>query len=133
MGITVLNFTHPLTDSQLGQIEQMSGEVITAVFNIPASFDVLEAIQPQIQQMIEQVPLTADEWQTTALLVNPPGLAPAACVLLAEIHGRAGYFPPIIRIRPMSHSIPLGFEVAELCNLQTIRDHARQTRFGETQ
>jgi hypothetical protein len=48
--------------------------------------------------------------------------------LLAEIHGRSGFFPTILRLRPMPGSIPPQFEVAELLNLQSIRDAARTTR-----
>jgi hypothetical protein len=61
------------------------------------------------------------------LLVNPPGYAPAAFVLLAELHGRIGHFPSLVRLRPKSGPVTT-YEVAELLNLQTIRDAARERR-----
>jgi len=48
--------------------------------------------------------------------------------LLAEVHGRTGYFPTIIRLRPVAGVTPPQFEVAELLNLQAVRDAARVRR-----
>lgn len=44
------------------------------------------------------------------------------------LHGRMGYFPGIIRIRPVEGTIFSKFEVAELINLQQIRESARMVR-----
>jgi len=49
-------------------------------------------------------------------------------VLLAELHGRCGYFPPCIRLRPAQGPVPPQYEVAEVLNLQAVRDAARQKR-----
>ncbi len=61
------------------------------------------------------------------LLVNPPGFAPAAFVLLAELHGRIGHFPALIRLRPKPGPVTT-YEVAEIPNLQSIREEARRRR-----
>jgi hypothetical protein len=50
----------------------------------------------------------------------------AAFLLLAEIHGRIGHFPTLIRMRPQHGSVTT-YEVIELLNLQTIRDAARKS------
>lgn len=71
--------------------------------------------------------LHSEEWQTHPLLINPPGYAPAAFVLLAELHGRIGHFPSLIRLRPKPGPVTT-YEVAELLNLQTIREEARLRR-----
>jgi hypothetical protein len=39
-----------------------------------------------------------------------------------------GYFPTVIRMRPVAGSTPLRFEVAEIVNLQVVRDAARDRR-----
>ncbi len=70
---------------------------------------------------------TPEEWQTRQLLINPPGLISAAFVLLAELHGRMGHFPSLIRLRPKPGPIA-SYEVTELLNLQTIREEARKRR-----
>ncbi|MCS7301391.1 MAG: CRISPR-associated protein Csx15 [Fimbriimonadales bacterium] len=51
-----------------------------------------------------------------------------AATLLAELHGRMGYFPPVLRLRPVEGAVPPRFEVAEILNLQQIRDTARSQR-----
>lgn len=57
----------------------------------------------------------------------PPGYAPAAFVLLAELHGCIGHFPTLIRLRPKAGPVP-AYEVAELLNLQAMREAARTRR-----
>lgn len=49
-------------------------------------------------------------------------------VQLAELHGRIGHFPVLIRLRPVADSVPTRYEVAELLNLQAIREQARYRR-----
>jgi len=71
--------------------------------------------------------LSSEEWQTLPLVVNPPGYAPVAMALLAELHGRMEHFPTIIRLRPTSGPVTI-YEVAEVLNLQTIRETARKRR-----
>jgi hypothetical protein len=123
----ILNFTHPLTDAHKAQIEAMAGLTIEDVHTVPVQLDQGEPLEPQIRTLLERVPLTPEEWQTSTLLINPPGYAPAAFVLLAELHGRMGHFPTLIRLRPKPGPVT-SFEVAELLNLQMIRDTSRQYR-----
>jgi hypothetical protein len=40
-----------------------------------------------------------------------------------------GYFPPVLRLRPVAGSVPPQFEVAEILNLQAVRDRARGSRY----
>jgi hypothetical protein len=40
-----------------------------------------------------------------------------------------GYFPPVVRLRPVAGSLPPRYEVAEILNLQAIRDEARKRRY----
>lgn len=123
----LINFTHPLTAMQRWQIEMMAGVPIEEVRLAPVQINQEEELVPQIAALINNVGLTSEEWQTRPLLVNPPGYAPAAFVLLTELHGRMGHFPSFIRLRPMSGPIP-GYEVAELLNLQAVREAARERR-----
>lgn len=75
----------------------------------------------QISAIVDAAGLTLEEWRMRPLLINPPGYAPAAFVLLAELHGRIGSFPTLIRMRPKNGPVP-AYEVAELLNLQAIRE-----------
>ena len=129
----LLNFAHPLTDDHLAQIEALTGQAIARLVDIPSQVDVREPLAPQIATMADAAGLTPQEWQSLPLLVNPPALNFSAVTLLAELHGRMGYFPACLRMRPVTgpdgqRVLPPRFEVAEILNLQAIRDAARQRR-----
>ena len=124
----ILNFTHPLTDDQQAQIEALADTSIEEVRTIPVQINQEEPLEPQITAIVDSVGLSSHDWQTRLLLINPPGYAPAAFVLLAELHGRIGHFPTLLRLRPVAGSTPTMYEVVELINLQTIREQARLRR-----
>src|ERR1700682_3551894 len=123
----LLNFTHPLTDAQRAHIEALAGTSIEEERTIRVQIRHEEALEPQIAAIVERVGLSSLAWQTRPLLINPPGYAPAAFVLLAELHGRIGHFPSLVRLRPKSGPVPT-YEIAELLNLQAVRDSAREHR-----
>jgi hypothetical protein len=123
----ILNFSHRLTDQQREQIEVLTNTVVEEILTIPVRVNLLEPLEPQIIAIVDSVGLSSHEWQTRQLLINPPGYAPAAFVLLAELHGRIGHFPTLIRLRPKPGPVTI-YEVAELLNLQTVREAARKRR-----
>ncbi len=123
----ILNFTHPLTDEHRTQIEALAGIAIDEIRTIPVQIDQAQPLEPQIRALVDSAGLTSEEWQTRLLLINSPGYAPAAFVLLAELHGRIGHFPSLIRLRPKAGPLP-AYEVAEVLNLQSIREDARARR-----
>lgn len=126
-----LNFSHPLTADHLAQIEALTGQKVAEVRGEMAEFDQESPFAEQVRALAERVGLSPEEWQTTPLLVNPPGYAPATAVLLAELHGRTGHFPAVLRLHPVGGSVPTRYEVAEIVNLQQVRDDARTRRQGE--
>ncbi len=123
----ILNFSHPLTEEQRAQSAELASTAIEDIRTIPVQIDQTQALEVQVRAIVDSVGLTPDEWQTCELLINPPGYAPAAFVLLAELHGRIGHFPTLIRLRPRSGPVTT-YEVSELLNLQTIREEARKHR-----
>lgn len=124
----LLNFAHPLTDAHLARVAELAGRPIDRVIVVPTHFDHARPFSEQVREHLTAVGFTAEQWQTTPLLVNLPALTPIAGLLLAEMHGRSGYFPTVIRLRPIAGSTPPQFEVAELLNLQAVRDAARNQR-----
>lgn len=126
----LLNFSHPLTDAHLARIREIAGREIERLIAVPTQFDHGRPFDEQVRELLSIVPLTSVQWQTTPITINPPSLAPITAVLLAELHGRCGFFPSIIRLRPIAGSTPPQYEVAELLNLQAIRDAARARREG---
>ena len=123
----ILNFTHPLTDKHKAQIEALAGMPIDEVRTIPVQIDQSQPLIPQVSAIVDAAELSSQEWQTRTLLINPPGYAPAAFVLLAELHGRIGHFPALVRLRPKPGPVT-SYEVGELLNLQAVREDARKRR-----
>lgn len=124
----IVNFAHPLTADHLGAVERLTGQAAERVLDVPAQFDPAQPFGPQARALVGAAGLTPQEWQTLPLLINLPSLNVIAALLLAELHGRCGYFPAILRLRPVAGSAPPQFEVAEVLNLQVVRDEARQQR-----
>ena len=124
----LINFAHPLTSEHLKQIEGLTNQSVYRVIEIPADIDPQNGIHPQVVDLIEQTGLSSTEWQTYPLLINPPSLNFIAITLLAELHGRCGYFPAQLRMRPVEGSVPIEYEAAEILNLQVVRESARKAR-----
>jgi len=123
----ILNFAHPLTEDHIRQIEAITGQPITRVIPIPSQIDPQKPLVPQMVALADRAGLSSAEWQSLPLLINPPSLNFIAVTLLAELHGRMGYFPPVLRMRPVvdaqgNRVIPPRFEVAEVLDLQAVRD-----------
>jgi hypothetical protein len=127
----LLNYSHPLTPAQLAQIEALAGKKIERVVEIHSQIDAQQPLAPQVVAMADKAELKPIEWQSAPLVVNPPSLNFVAVVLLAELHGRCGYFPAMLRMRPVPNSLPPQFEAAEIINLQAVRDAARKGRERE--
>lgn len=125
----LLNFSHPLTPEQQAQIEALTKKPLEQVILVPIHFDQEKPFLPQLREILKTVPFAPEEWQTAPILINLPSYNYIAALTLAELHGRMGYFPPILRLRPVEGSIPPRFEVAEIVNLQAVRDAARKERY----
>lgn len=125
----LLNFSHPLTPEQVERVEALTGQTIEQVIALPVQFDNEQPFLPQLAALVAKIPLNSAELQTQPILINPPSLNFITALLLAELHGRMGYFPPVVRLRPILGSLPPRYEVAEVLNLQAVRDLARTARF----
>jgi hypothetical protein len=126
--ILLLNFSHPLTPEQIQQVEALSGQPLE-VLEIPVHFDNSQPFLPQLEALMTRLSLSPAEWQSRPILVNPPSLNFITALLLAELHGRMGYFPPILRLRPVPEALPPRYEVAEILNLNAVRERARAARY----
>jgi hypothetical protein len=124
----ILNFSHPLTDEQLVQLESLTGQSVEHIKEEPSHFENGDDFGPQVTALVDHCELSAREWQTESILIVPPALNAIAVLLMAELHGRMGYFPPCVRLRPIEGSLPTRYEVAEVLDLQAQREQARQRR-----
>jgi hypothetical protein len=126
----ILNYAHPLTPEMLGQIAVL---LVTEAENLQEmrltnQIDRSKPIAEEVIRLADAAGLSADEWQTKSFLLNPPGLSLSALALVAELHGRCGYFPTVLAVSPVLESTPPQFMVTGLVNLQSVRDEARQRR-----
>jgi hypothetical protein len=124
----VLNFSHPLTNSQIIQIEELTQLKVETVQDVKVHFDVTQEFVPQVLKMLESLAISSAAWQTEAWLVALPSLHYISAILLAELHGRIGRFPSILRLRPDGNVLINNFEVAEIINLDAVRNAARTRR-----
>jgi hypothetical protein len=124
----LLNFSHPLTAEQRAQAEALLGAAFDQTIDAPVQFDEQQPFAPQLQELLQRVPLSPAEWQSEPLVVLLPSLNFIAALLLAELHGRMGYFPAVLRTRPVEGATPRRYEVAELLDLQATREAARRRR-----
>lgn len=126
--VIILNFTHPLTPEQARQIEAVTRQAVERTITIPTQFDSERDFVPQVETLADACGLSPAEWQTTPLVIVPPALNFIAVTLLAELHGRMGYFPSCARMRPVAGAVPPRYEVAEILALQEVRERARLKR-----
>jgi len=126
--VKIINFAHPLTEENLQEIKALAGCAVSEVFEVPSQVDLASPLEPQISSRLDGLSLSHREWQTSPLLLNLPSLSSSAAVVLALVHGRAGYFPPVLRLAPETGSVVTRFKVVEILNLQAIRERARGKR-----
>jgi hypothetical protein len=123
----VLNFGHPLTVEQTEAIEREAGCELTGVIGVPCRLDLDESVRPQLEKLIDSVAGRVN-LRSEHYLVNLPSLSVAAAVVLAMLYERSGYLPPILRLKPAASPRRQEFVVAEIVNLQAIRDTERCRR-----
>jgi hypothetical protein len=124
----VLNFSHPLPPDQITRLESLAGERVERVIEVKTQVDTQADLAPQVAALADACGLTPAQWQQEHIVILPPSLNSIAVTLLAELHGRMGYFPAHIRTRPVPGAPVPAFEVAELIDLQAVRDRARLAR-----
>jgi hypothetical protein len=124
----LLNFSHPLTEKQNEQITTLTGLTIEKTFEIPVQVVQNAPLVPQVVEIIGKIELDSRQWQTVPLLINLPGYSPVAACILAEVEGRSGYLPSVLKLRPVEKALVTEYEVSEIINLKALRDEARKRR-----
>lgn len=124
----ILNFSHPITPGMIEQIRHAlrlrPGADLTVV-RVTSQLDAGENFASQIRGLADACPLSPSDWQTRSILVNPPAFAPAAVLLLAELHGRCGYYPAALRFRQVEGVMPPQYELAELLDINGQRQEEK--------
>jgi hypothetical protein len=124
----ILNFSHPLTDMQVAQIEALAQLKVASMREVRVQFEVSKDFVSQVVEMVDSLDIPPDQWQKEVWLIVLPSLNFIAAILLAELHGRMGRFPTMVRLRPVADMVVSTFEVAEIINLDSVRNAARARR-----
>lgn len=126
----IINFSgHPVLPGQQKDIGKMmhwpSPEIINvSLGNVAEDHNFVSTIE----KAVEKIALSPEEWQSTPIVVIAAGYSAVWSVVLAELHGRLGYFPDVVRLRPASTVSNEKFEVAEIMNLREVRHKSRDKR-----
>jgi len=128
--VHLLNFSHPFSFEQLKDIARICNVNPSAidVTICPVQIDMSKPLAPQIQAIVDAIKLTPEQWQREVIIINPPALSQAALTVIAELHGRIGHYPMMVRIVASHDGTATTFDVAEVINLDNIRMHARTAR-----
>lgn len=129
--INVLNFSHPISDAQKVEIETLFGyedlggefgklhdavrfvEGLSRQYKYQTAEDLVAAVREQV----DAAELSPDDWQLRKVVVNLPAHSGGAMIALAEMHGRMGYFPTVLRIERAED----GFHFTEAIDLEQLR------------
>jgi len=125
--ITLVNFAHPITDGQRKELRGLLADRIR-VIDVPLQFNDDRGYADQAAEVVATAPISARQWQTGEILVNLPSHNAIAALVLAEIHGRRGDFPDIMRLKKDPSAATTRFVLAEVIRLSQSRASARETR-----
>lgn len=125
-----LNFSgHPVLAGQQKAIQKRMGWPALEVIDVPmGTVAEDENFLKTAIRKVDGIDLLPNEWQTFSLVAVPSGYSPLWSALLAEIHGRLGHFPDVVRLRPAPQGEKEKFEVAEILDLRDVRHQARTKR-----
>ncbi|MER3405146.1 MAG: hypothetical protein C4289_08280, partial [Chloroflexota bacterium] len=60
----IVNFSHPLTAEQRERIEELAGQPVERVIEVPVQFDENIPFAEQVPDLVAAAGLTPEEWQT---------------------------------------------------------------------
>ncbi len=126
--MNILNFSHPLTEQQINQISACLGSRPTQILDVKTHFNADTPFAEQTQELFTKLGVSSDSLQQDIWLVVPPALNYIAAIVLAYLHGRMGHFPSIIRLKPVNEQFVTTYELAEIMNLEEVRQTARSER-----
>ena len=90
--------------------------------------DLTRPFREQAQQLFASVGLADRDWERLAVLVHLPDSGAASAIILAVLHAKMGRFPAVLRMRAVPDRMPPRLEVAEIIDVQRLRDEARVRR-----
>jgi hypothetical protein len=118
----LINFGAAFRPLQIAQAEALLHEPITRVIDLSIKVDPDQEMLPQFKKSMAKLKLNDTDLCAEPVVINLPNQNYLAVMVLAELHGRMGYFPPILRARMKSSGLLPYYEVAEVIDLQAMED-----------
>lgn len=120
--VLILNFSHPITDAQKGEIAKLVGVELTGIefregLSRQYAYATADQLVAAVREQVNAAKVSASDWQSTRVFVNLPALSAGAMIALAEMHGRMGYFPSALRIEKVGDA----FSFTEVIDLDALR------------
>lgn len=129
----VLNFSHNFTTEQKDEILELLGksegevefrEGLGRQYQYESAFGLVK----QVREQVANVRLSASAWQEYQIIINLPAHSGGAMIALADMHGRMGYFPTVLRVERADD----GFHYTEAIDLEKLRLRALKQRQANT-
>lgn len=122
--VDVINFGHALTDGQIEQLRRLGYVIGIPNLGERINLDDGKHFASQVERILDSFGYSKMEWEALGgqTLFVLPTLSDIAGVLLAQLHGRMGHFPRVIRRTRDEHG---GFSVIEVIDLQSLRAQQR--------
>lgn len=124
----LLNFGHPISPEHLEDLRTRFEVAVQQVVPIPVHWREDASFAELAAEALDKAGLNTHRLQTESTLINLPGHSAVAAALLAELHGRIGHFPAVIRWQAAHDGAVSAYVIAEVLNLNKIRHQARQQR-----
>lgn len=127
--MVIVNFSHSLSLEQIDWLEQQVGKKAERVISVllRETPDSTAEMAKIATEMVNRAGLSPQEWQSLPILIVLPDNVPLAAFLVAELHGRMGYFPVCVYFQA-ANNIPSSCESIVVMNLQEQRNSARTRR-----
>lgn len=129
----VLNFSHDFTPEQreeiLALLEKNEDEVeIREGLGRQYQYESAFGLVKHVREQVAAVRLGASAWQECQIVVNLPAYSGGAMIALADMNGRMGYFPTVLRVERADD----GFHYTEALDLEQLRLRALKERQADT-
>lgn len=124
----ILNLAEPLSTEDASVIAALAGRRLRGVRNFQPKFSDDLPLAPQVRNFVDLMGFSPKEWQTMSMVLCLPEDSVVATIIVAEVAGRRGRTPTVVRFRSDAGSGKR--EPSELISLHEVRKDAQQAQKG---